>query len=82
MDGADPPIEQVILDVSVIPRVDSTAADVLRNLVAELEQQGIALVIARSSFDLRADLERFGLLDGRIAVAPSIAHAVRGFQER
>jgi len=82
VDGADPPIEQVILDVSVIPRVDSTAADVLRDLVAELEQQGIALVIARSSFDLRADLERFGLLDGRIAVAPSIAHAVRGFQER
>ena len=80
--GAEPPIERVILDVSVIPRVDSTAADVLRDLVAELEQQGIALVIARSSFDLRADLERFGLLDGRIAVAPSIAHAVRSFQER
>lgn len=79
--GADPPVERVILDVSVIPRVDTTAAEVLRDLVGELEQQGIELVIARSSFDLRADLERFGLLDGRIALAPTIGLAVRRFQE-
>jgi high affinity sulfate transporter 1 len=79
---ADPPVERVILDVSVIPRVDTTAAEVLRDLVVELEQQGIELVIARSSFDLRADLDRFGLLDGGIALAPTIGLAVRSFQER
>jgi high affinity sulfate transporter 1 len=79
---ADTPVERVIIDAAVIPRVDTTAGDVLRDLVAELEHQGIEFVIARSSYDLRSDLERFGLLDGRIELAPSIALAVRNFQER
>jgi MFS superfamily sulfate permease-like transporter len=66
----------------VIPRVDTTAAEVLRDLVDELETEGISLVIARSSFDLRADLERFEILDDRVTLAPSIAQAVQSYRER
>lgn len=80
--GAEPAIEQVILDSSTIPRADTTAADVLRDLVAELELQGTTLVIARSRFVLRADLERFGLLDGRVALVDTVGQGVARFLAR
>jgi len=76
---AEQPVERIILDASVIPRVDTTAADVIGDLVDELAQQGITLVIARSSHGLRTDLERFGLLDGRIEIAGSLTQGVNRF---
>jgi len=76
---ADRPVEQVILDAAAMPRVDTTAADVLRDLVDELAHDGTTVVIARASFDLRTDLERFGL-QGRIKFADSISHAVNSFR--
>ena len=76
---ADRPVEQVILDAAAMPRVDTTAADVLRDLVDELAHDGTTVVIARASFDLRTDLQRFGL-QGRIKFADSISHAVNSFR--
>jgi MFS superfamily sulfate permease-like transporter len=76
---ADKPIEEVILDAAAMPRVDTTAADVLRDLVDELARDGTTIVMARASFDLRTDLERFGL-EGRIEFADSISHAVNSFR--
>ena len=73
---ADTPVDRVILDASAIPRVDTTAADVIHDLVDELAQQGITLVIARSAYNLRADLDRFGLLDGRIEIVASVTQGV------
>jgi len=80
--GAEPAIEQVILDASAIPRADTTAADVLRDLVAELELQGTTLVVARSRFVLRDDLERFGLLDGRVELVDTVGQGVALFLAR
>ena len=78
----DTPVTHVIVDVSAIPRTDTTAAEVLHDLVDELERQGIVLVVARSTFGLRSDLERFGLLDGRLEVVPSVTQGLNLFLER
>lgn len=77
--AADLPVEEVVLDAAAMPRVDTTAADVLRDLIDELARDGVSLVMARASYDLRSDLERFGLR-GRIEFAGSISHAVDGFR--
>jgi high affinity sulfate transporter 1 len=79
---AETPVEQIILDASVIPRIDTTAADVIHDLVDELAAQGITLVIARSVYNLRADLERFGLLDGRVEIVGSVSQGVARFLAR
>ena len=51
----------------------------LGDLVDELEEQGIRLVFARARHELRADLGRFGTLDGRVAFVDSVGGAVNGF---
>jgi high affinity sulfate transporter 1 len=79
---AETPVRQVILDASVIPRVDTTAAGVIHDLVNELEQQGITLVIARPAYNLRADLERFGLLDAPVEIVGSVTQGVTLFLAR
>jgi len=79
--GAEPPVEQVILDAAAMPRADTTAADVLHDLVDELALDGITLVVARASFQLRTDLERFGLVD-RVEYVDSISLRVARFLER
>jgi len=76
---ADVPVRAVILDAPAIPRVDTTAAEVLRDTADELAAQGISLVVARASFSLRTDLGRFGLLDGHITLSDSVSHAVDRF---
>jgi high affinity sulfate transporter 1 len=76
---AETPVREVILDAPAIPRTDTTAAEVLRDIADELEKQGIALVVARASFTFRTDLERFGLLDGYVTVADSVSQAVNRF---
>jgi SulP family sulfate permease len=81
--NADPPVEEVILDASAIPRIDTTAGDVLHDLLAELGAEGITLVVARTTHGLREDLQRFALVgtnSERTAVlADSVGHAVAQF---
>jgi sulfate permease, SulP family len=69
----------VILDASAIPRLDTTAADVLSDLVDELEANEVTLVLARTTHELRADLRRFGIADGRVPFVDSVAKAVTEF---
>jgi high affinity sulfate transporter 1 len=76
---AETPVREVILDASAIPRTDTTAAEVLRDIANELDGQGIALVVARASFAFRTDLDRFGLLDGYVTLADSVSQAVNRF---
>jgi MFS superfamily sulfate permease-like transporter len=76
---AETPVREVILDAPAIPRTDTTAAEVLRDTVDELAEQGITFVIARSTFGLRTDLERFGLLDGRVELVNSVSQGVARF---
>ncbi len=77
--GTDPPVAEVILDASAIPRLDTTAADVVGDLVDELDAQATRIVFARATHDLRADLARFGRVDERLTFADSVGAAVAGF---
>jgi high affinity sulfate transporter 1 len=76
---SESPVREVILDAQAIPRTDTTAAEVLRDIAEELADHEIAFVIARASFGLRTDIERFGLLDGHIALADSVSQGVARF---
>ena len=76
---ADTPVREVILDAPAIPRTDTTAAEVLRDIAEELADDGITFVVARASFRFRSDLERFGLLDGHVTLADSVSQAVARF---
>jgi high affinity sulfate transporter 1 len=77
--AAEIPVRTVILDALAIPRTDTTAAEVLRDIGDELADREVAFVIARTSFGLRAEIERFGLLDGHITLADSISQGVARF---
>jgi MFS superfamily sulfate permease-like transporter len=79
LSGAEVPVREVILDAPAIPRTDTTAAEVLRDIAGELAAQGIVFVIARTSFGFRKDLERFGLLDRHITLADSVSQGVARF---
>ena len=68
------------LDASAIPRIDTTAADVLHDLVGELEAAGVTFVVARATHGLRSNHERFGLLDVGVEVIDSVAEAADRFQ--
>ena len=80
--GVDPPVHRVILDASAIPRLDTTAADVVSDLVDELDAAGVELVLARASHRLRTDLYRFGLAEGRVTFVASVGGAVAAFLSR
>jgi high affinity sulfate transporter 1 len=79
LSSAETPVREVILDAPAIPRTDTTAAEVLRDIADELANQGTAFVIARAGFGLRTDIERFGLLDGHITLADSVSQGVARF---
>jgi anti-anti-sigma regulatory factor len=80
--GVVPPVREVILDASAIPRLDTTAADVVVDLVDELDAAEVELVLARASHRLRTDLHRFGLAEGRVAFVESVGVAVQEFLAR
>lgn len=47
------PVRQVILDARAIPSIDITAAEQIRNFVAELRGRGIEFVVAKAHLPLR-----------------------------
>jgi sulfate permease, SulP family len=80
--GVDPPVREVILDASAIPRLDTTAADVVVDLVDELDGANVELIVARASHRLRTDVHRFGLAEGRVTFVESVGGAVQAFLAR
>jgi high affinity sulfate transporter 1 len=85
VEGAEPPVREVILDASAIPRIDTTSAELLADLVHELEAKGVRVVVARSTHTLRADLERFGLIGPEgppIEFSYSLSSAVAAYEAR
>jgi SulP family sulfate permease len=61
----DPPskLRWVVVDAGAIPRIDYTAARVVRELQQNLAERGVALLFAHVQSDLRADLERHQLTE-------------------
>jgi sulfate permease, SulP family len=82
--AAATPVEWVLLDAEAITDLDSTAAEMLEDLRAELEQQGVVLAVARAKRALRDRLAAAGLsqaLTDRYFF-PSIRSGVAAFQAR
>jgi sulfate permease, SulP family len=52
-----------VVDAGAIPRIDYTAARVVRELQRNLTERGVALVFAHVQSDLKPDLERHQLTE-------------------
>jgi len=82
--NAGPELKCVILDAEAISDFDSTAAEALENLDAELERLGIDLWIARANEPLRNLLKVTGLTAriGQDHIYPSVRAAVSAYRAR
>lgn len=79
--GSVPRPVWVLLNMEAVIEIDSTAADVLKQLHSELRNQGIVLVLARVKQDLRRDLDAAGLTEriGTDRIFPTLPTAVAAF---
>jgi SulP family sulfate permease len=82
--NAGPGLKCVILDAEAISDFDSTAAEALENLDAELERLGVDLWIARANGPLRDLLQATGLTAriGQDHIYPSVRAAVSAYRAR
>jgi high affinity sulfate transporter 1 len=78
----DPPPAWIVVAAEPLTDVDTTAADVLRDLVEDLRDRGIRLVFAEMKDPVRDRIERYGLNDtiGEDGFFPTITQAVKAFQ--
>ena len=81
---ADPPVKCLLLDAEAIPDIDTTAADTLKELHRELQENGILLAIARANKPLRETMRLTGLenLIGVNNFYPSVRNGVEACQNR
>jgi high affinity sulfate transporter 1 len=59
--GQTPPVRELLVHAGAVPHVDTTAADMLRSLIKELDEAGVSLAFARATTGLVHDLERNGI---------------------
>jgi SulP family sulfate permease len=81
VDGADPPVRCLVLDLRSVPYVDVSATDVLLDFHDRMESTGIDVRIARANRPLREQLTRW-LPDHRMGKErffPSASAAVDDF---
>jgi high affinity sulfate transporter 1 len=79
--GSTPRPVWVVLNVEAVIEIDTTAADVLHRLHAELAAQGVVLGLARVKQNLLRDLAAAGLADriGAERIFPTLPTAVEAF---
>jgi MFS superfamily sulfate permease-like transporter len=58
-----PPVRELLLHLGAVPHLDTTAAAMLKGLIAELHANGIELAFARATTGLLHDLRRNGIMD-------------------
>jgi high affinity sulfate transporter 1 len=59
--GQTPPVQELLVHAGAVPRIDTTAADMLRSLIKELDEAGVSLAFARATTGLVHDLQRNGI---------------------
>ncbi len=59
--GQTPPVRELLVHAGAVPHIDTTAADMLRSLIKELDEAGVSLAFARATTGLIHDLERNGI---------------------
>ncbi len=79
-----PPVRELLVHAGAVPHIDTTAAQMLRELIAELEQAGTTLAFARATTGLVHDLERNGIarLVGDDAFYDTVAAGVDAYLHR
>lgn len=79
LDREDRKITTVVIAAEPITDVDSTAAEVLDEILAELDRRGIELAFAELKGPVKDRLRRYGLLDriGESRFHPTVGLAVR-----
>ena len=81
--AADPRPRWIIVAAEPITDVDTTAADMLKDLDQELEAKGTSLVFAELKDPVRDKLERYGLTDARSRpLLPDADAATDAFRQR
>ena len=82
LDTEPEPPRWFLLNAEANVEIDSTAAETLEALHAELQRRGIVLALARVKQDLRGDLQAAGLLDsiGDDRIFMTLPTAVAAFQ--
>jgi sulfate permease, SulP family len=64
-----PPVRELLVHVGAVPRMDTTAAAMLKELIAELDAAAVELAFARATTGLLHDFQRNGIVnlidDGR-----------------
>jgi SulP family sulfate permease len=56
-----PPVRELLVHVGAVPRMDTTAAAMLKELIPELHEAGVELAFARATTGLIHDFERNGI---------------------
>jgi high affinity sulfate transporter 1 len=79
-----PPVREVLVHAGAVPYLDTTAAAMLRDLIAELSAGGIELHFARVTTSLYSDLERNGIVElvGEERFHETVAAGVADFLAR
>ena len=61
--GQTPPVREVLVHAGAVPHLDTTAAAMLKELLAELSDSDVELDFARVTTSLYGDLERNGIVE-------------------
>ena len=61
VEEAEPPARAVLVDAEAIYRLDLTAADMLKELAGELEEESVELLFARVKHPVREMMRRSGV---------------------
>src|SRR5262249_597405 len=59
-DASPPGLKAVVLDLSIVPTIDTTAGTTLRTLARTLRSRGVSLKLAELRDDVLADLRAIG----------------------
>jgi high affinity sulfate transporter 1 len=79
-----PPVRELLVHVGAVPHLDTTAAAMLMELIAELSDAGVDLAFARATTGLIHDMERNGLVKllGDDRFFDTVAAGVDGYLHR
>ena len=82
VDETSGPVQWFLLNAEAIIDIDITAVDALEDLRKELSERDIVFAMAHTKMELRADLERVGLVQriGEDRFFPTLHTAVQGFR--
>ncbi len=82
--GQTPPVREVLIHAGAVPHLDTTAAAMLKALIAELHQSGITLAFARATTSLYVNLQSNGIVElvGLDNFYETVAAGVAEFLER